>query len=106
MTAPFIVVPTYHERENLPIFTERLWKAVPDARLLLVGDASGEGSPEGVKEQAEDGTQLFILRRAGKLGLASAYLDGFRWAIDFHGKEPCCSIVQMDADLSHNPDAI
>ncbi len=46
MASPFIVVPTYHERDNLPRFTLRLWHAVPDARLLLVDDASGDGTPD------------------------------------------------------------
>jgi len=106
MLPPFVVVPTYHERDNLPPFTQRLWAAVPDARLLLVDDASGDGTPDWVKAQPQYGKQLFILERAGKLGLGSAYLAGFAWVIERHRSEPCGAVVQMDADLSHKPEAV
>jgi dolichol-phosphate mannosyltransferase len=106
MPPPFIVVPTYHERDNLPEFTRRLWVAVPEARLLLVDDASGDGTPEWVRAQPNYGKQLFILERAGKLGLGSAYLAGFAWVIARHRNDPCRAVVQMDADLSHKPEAV
>ena len=106
MLSPFIVVPTYRERENLPQFTARVWQAVPDARLLLVDDASGDGAPDWVRAHPKFNTQLFILERAGKLGLGSAYLAGFNWVIQRHATDPCSAVVQMDADLSHNPDSI
>jgi len=106
MAFPFVVVPTYHELDNLPRFTWKVWHAVPDARLLLVDDASGDGTPAWVRAQPKFGTQLFLLERKGKLGLASAYLEGFAWALQHHTTEPCSAIVQMDADLSHNPDSI
>jgi dolichol-phosphate mannosyltransferase len=106
MPPPFIVVPTYHERDNLPEFTRRLWVAVPEARLLLVDDASGDGTPEWVRAQPNYGKQLFILERAGKLGLGSAYLAGFAWVIARHRTDPCRAVVQMDADLSHKPEAV
>jgi dolichol-phosphate mannosyltransferase len=106
MLPPFIVVPAYHERDNLPEFTRRLWAAVPEARLLLVDDASGDGTPEWVRAHPNYGRQLFILERAGKLGLGSAYLAGFAWVIERHRTEPCCAVVQMDADLSHKPEAV
>src|ERR1700761_8427466 len=104
--SPFIVVPTYKERDNLPEFTRRLWAAVPDARLLLVDDASGDGTPDWVKAQPNYGKQLFLLERAGKLGLGSAYLAGFAWVIERHRTEPCGAVVQMDADLSHKPESV
>jgi dolichol-phosphate mannosyltransferase len=103
---PFIVVPTYHEVDNLPRFTEQLWNAVPDANLLLVDDASGDGTPAWVKAHPKFGTKLFILERAGKQGLATAYLAGFDWVLKRLAMEPCRAIVQMDADLSHDPQAI
>lgn len=104
--SPFIVVPTYHERDNLPRFTWRLWHAVPDARLLLVDDASGDGAPDWVRAHPKYGESLFLLERAGKLGLGSAYVAGFNWVIARHAIEPCSAVVQMDADLSHNPDSV
>ena len=106
MPPPFIVVPTYRERDNLPRFTWRLWHAVPDARLLLVDDASGDGTPDWVRAHPKYDTNLFLLERAGKLGLGSAYLAGFEWVLKRHATEPCSAVVQMDADLSHNPDAV
>jgi len=106
MTSPFIVVPTFREYENLPQFTKRLWQAVPEARLLLVDDASGDGTPDWVRAQPQYNSQLFLMERAGKLGLASAYIDGFKWVIQRHASEPCSAVVQMDADLSHDPNAV
>ena len=106
MPSPFIVVPTYRERDNLPEFTRRLWAAIPDARLLLVDDASGDGTPDWVRAQPNFGRQLFILERQGKLGLGSAYLAGFAWVIERNRTEPCSAVVQMDADLSHKPEAV
>ncbi len=106
MLPPFVVVPTYHERENLPEFTRRLWAAVPGARLLLVDDASGDGTPDWVRAQPQYGRQLFILERAGKLGLGSAYLAGFAWVVERQRTEPCGAVVQMDADLSHKPESV
>jgi len=106
MAPPFIVVPTYHELANLPRFTWQLWHAVPDARLLLVDDASGDGTPDWVRAQPKFGTQLFLLERAGKLGLGSAYVAGFEWVSQRHATDPCSAVVQMDADLSHDPNAV
>jgi len=106
MPSPFIVVPTYHELENLPRFTERLWSAVPDARLLLVDDASGDGTPAWVKAHPRYDSSLFLLERSGKLGLGSAYLAGFSWVVQRHAAEPCSAVVQMDADLSHDPKSV
>jgi len=106
MLSPFVVVPTYHELDNLPRFTERLWAAVPDARLLLVDDASGDGTPAWVKAHPRYDKALFLLERAGKLGLGTAYLDGFAWVLKRHATEPCSAVVQMDADLSHDPNSV
>jgi dolichol-phosphate mannosyltransferase len=106
MPPPFIVVPTYRERDNLPEFTRRLWLAVPDAKLLLVDDASGDGTPDWVRAQPQYEKQLFILERQGKLGLGSAYLAGFAWVVERHRTDPCCAVVQMDADLSHKPESV
>jgi dolichol-phosphate mannosyltransferase len=106
MSFPFVVVPTYHELDNLPKFTERLWSAVRGARLLLVDDASGDGTPAWVKSHPRYNQSLFLLERAGKLGLGSAYLAGFAWVVNRHKSEPCSAIVQMDADLSHDPNSV
>ncbi len=103
---PLIVVPTFRERDNLPHFTERVWKAVPESSILVVDDFSGDGTPGWVAEHGEYEKRLFILERPGKMGLGSAYRDGFRWALDLQENEGISAIVQLDADLSHDPATI
>jgi len=85
-----VVVPTYNERECLPTLVERLG----GLRILVVDD----GSPDGTGDLAAD-LGCEVLRRTGKLGLASAYTDGMARALDLGADR----IVQMDADLSHDP---
>jgi dolichol-phosphate mannosyltransferase len=106
MPFPFVVVPTYHELDNLPRFTERVWNALPTAKILLVDDASGDGTPAWVRAHPKYEKSLFLLERAGKLGLGSAYLAGFAWVVKRQATEPCGAVVQMDADLSHDPAAV
>jgi dolichol-phosphate mannosyltransferase len=110
MAFPFIVIPTYNEMANLPALTERLWAPLPEARILLVDDASGDGAPEWVRRQGRFGQSLFLMERAGKLGLSSAYVAGFAWVLKKLEEEnlthDCLAIVQMDADLSHEPEAV
>lgn len=94
-----IVVPTYQEAANLPTLLDQLLPALPEAKVLIVDDASGDGTPGFLKQHPLYGSRLLLLERAGKSGLASALCDGFRWALA-DGAE---IIVQMDADLSHDP---
>jgi dolichol-phosphate mannosyltransferase len=97
-----VIVPTYNERENIEILLHRLL-ALPHAlHVLVVDDASPDGTGEFVAQWKESQPRLHLLRRPGKMGLGSAYRDGFRYALD-HGAE---YIFEMDADLSHDPDAI
>lgn len=98
-----VVIPTYDERENLPTALERLRSSVPDADLLVVDD----GSPDGTGDLAEEfaahdaevagRTAIHVMHRTGKLGLGTAYITGFRWALE-RGYDV---IVEMDADGSH-----
>jgi dolichol-phosphate mannosyltransferase len=106
MSFPFIVVPTYHELENLPRLTGQLWASLPQARLLLVDDASGDGAPDWIRAHPRYGQELFLLERPGKLGLGSAYVAGFAWVLQQLKSHPCSAVVQMDADLSHDPEAV
>lgn len=94
-----IVVPTYQEAANLPILLDQLLPALPEAKIWIVDDASGDGTPEQMKQHPHFGTRLFLLERSGKSGLASALCEGFRVAL----AEGAEIIVQMDADLSHDP---
>jgi len=98
---PLIVVPTYNERENLENFIPAVLSIVPHASLLVVDDGSPDGTADFVEKNLMPhfGGRLFILKRAGKLGLGSAYRDGFRWGI----KNGFDYLVEMDADWSHPP---
>ena len=97
-----VVIPTYNESENIERVLRRVHVALPDATMLVVDD----GSPDGTGDIAEKvGTEIGnieLLRRTEKSGLGSAYRAGFRWGLD-HGFDVC---VEMDADLSHDPDAL
>lgn len=103
MPRTLVITPTYDERDNLPVLVERLRAAVPEADLLVVDDASPDGTGALADElHARLGPRLRVVHRAGKLGLGSAYVEGFRRALD----EGYDVIVQMDADLSHDPRAV
>ncbi|MEN4011726.1 MAG: polyprenol monophosphomannose synthase [Chloroflexota bacterium] len=98
------VVPTYNEAENLPILSERLLSLpIPDLSLLIVDDNSPDGSGEIAEQLASASNgRMFVLHRSGKLGLGSAYIQGFERALNL-GAEAVC---QMDADFSHPPEKI
>ncbi len=94
-----IVIPTFKERENLPELLDLIWKGLPDVHVLIADDSSGDGAPEYLKSRPEYGSRLFLLERTTKEGLARAYLAGFDWAL----QRPYQYVLQMDADLSHDP---
>lgn len=94
-----VVIPTYKERENLPDLLDLIWKSCPDLHVLIADDYSGDGAPEYLKTRPEFGTLLHLLERRDKEGLARAYLAGFDWALQ---RDYAC-VLQMDADLSHDP---
>jgi len=97
-----IIIPTYNERENIEVVLTRLLDLPFGLNVLVVDDASPDGTGEFVAQWAERQPRLHLLRRAGKLGLGSAYRDGFRYALQ-HGAQ---YIFEMDADLSHDPASI
>lgn len=94
-----VLVPTYHERENVPELLEQLFAALPDARILIVDDASGDGLPEWFKSHARYGSTLHLLERKEKAGLGPALHAGYLRALEL-GAE---TIAQLDADFSHDP---
>lgn len=96
-----IVIPTYNEAENLPrLVTELFALDIPTLEILVVDDNSPDGTGQIADELASQHPDRFhVLHRAGKLGLGTAYLTGFRYALQ-HGAE---YIIQMDADFSHSP---
>ena len=97
-----VVLPTYNESENIDHVLRRIRAALPAASVLVVDD----GSPDGTADLAEIvGKELGgveVMRRAGKAGLGSAYRAGFAWGLD-RGFDAC---IEMDADLSHEPEAL
>ena len=94
-----IVVPTYNERDNVRDVVTRFLAEVPAANLLFVDDNSPDGTGAVLDEIATKDTRVHVLHRAGKLGLGTAYLDGFRWGLA-RGYE---YLLEMDADFSHDP---
>lgn len=94
-----VVVPTYNESANIVALIGALRLAVPEAHVLVVDDASPDGTAAIVAELAATDASVAVLQRAAKEGLGGAYRAGFRQAID-DGAEVC---VQMDADFSHDP---
>ncbi|PJI85566.1 polyprenol monophosphomannose synthase [Luteimicrobium subarcticum] len=100
MTRVLVVTPTYNERESLPVAYERLRAAVPSADWLVVDDGSPDGTGDIADAWAAEDDAVHVLHRTGKLGLGTAYIAGFRWAID-RGYDV---VVEMDADGSHRPE--
>jgi dolichol-phosphate mannosyltransferase len=97
-----VIVPTYNERENIGELLDRLLALPHGLEVLVVDDQSPDGTGALVAERAAADPRIHVIRRAGKMGLGSAYREGFRYALD-HGAE---YIFEMDADFSHDPDAI
>jgi dolichol-phosphate mannosyltransferase len=101
MGSALVVVPTYDERQNLPVVVARALAATgDDVHLLVVDDDSPDGTGEVADALAAEHHRVHVLHRAGKEGLGPAYLAGFAWALE-HGYE---AIVEMDADGSHHPE--
>jgi dolichol-phosphate mannosyltransferase len=97
-----VVVPTYDERENLPLTLGRVRTAVPSVHVLVVDDASPDGTGEVADEWASRDDQVHVLHRPGKAGLGAAYIDGFRWGL----AQGYDVLVEMDADGSHQPEQL
>jgi dolichol-phosphate mannosyltransferase len=98
-TGTWVVLPTYEEAENLPGIAAAILEMLPAATLLVVDDNSPDGTGELADQLARDEPRIRVRHRAGKEGLGRAYLDGFRVALD----AGATSLVQMDADWSHDP---
>lgn len=95
-----IVLPTYNEAENLPKLVSALLSLPLELALLVVDDHSPDGTGELADELSQrHAGRVFVLHRAGKLGLRSAYIEGFQKAFELGAQ----AVVQMDADFSHDP---
>lgn len=100
MSNALVVIPTYNEKENIERLIRNVFSLQREFDILVVDDNSPDGTASTVKQlQDEYGERLFLIEREGKLGLGTAYIAGFKWALE-HDYE---YIFEMDADFSHNP---
>jgi len=96
-----VIIPTYNEKENIAKMIRKVFSLTKDFHLLIVEDNSPDGTGDIIKSlMPEYAGKLFILERRGKLGLGTAYIEGFKWALS-RGYD---YIFEMDCDFSHNPD--
>ncbi len=100
MPENLVIIPTYNEKENIENIVHAVFRQPYNFHILIVDDNSPDGTAEIVKNlQKEFPEKLFLLEREGKLGLGTAYIEGFKWALDRDYEY----IYEMDADFSHNP---
>lgn len=99
---PIVVIPTYNEGSNLERLARQLLLVDPELHLLVVDDNSPDGTGKLADRLAAETGRVSVLHRAGKLGLGSAYREGFRLALDMGAD----LVVQMDADFSHDPSVL
>ncbi len=100
MSDSLVIIPTYKEKENIKSIIVAVFALEKDFHILVIDDNSPDGTPEIVKELMQQfPTRLFMIQRPGKLGLGTAYIEGFKYALQ-HGYG---FIFEMDADFSHNP---
>ena len=92
-----VIIPTYNELANAPILIERIFRHIPNAHILIIDDGSPDRTGEKIKEIQKRYPGLFLLERARKSGLGSAYRTGFAWGLERGYEE----LIEMDADLSH-----
>ncbi len=97
MSEALVIIPTYNEIDNIKKVIDKVTKYVVD--LLIIDDNSPDGTADLVKQIQSDNPNIYLIEREGKLGLGTAYVAGFKWALDRKYKY----ILEMDADLSHNP---
>jgi dolichol-phosphate mannosyltransferase len=97
-----IIVPTYNERENLPIVLGKIFDSVPEAHVLVVDDGSPDGTGALADERAASDPRVHVMHRTEKNGLGPAYIAGFGWALE----RGYPVIIEMDADGSHPADRL
>lgn len=95
-----VLIPTYNERDTLPVIVTRLREVVPEADLVVLDDNSPDGTGAVADALAASDPKVSVLHRAGKEGLGAAYLAGFEWAL----AQGYDAVVEIDADGSHRPE--
>lgn len=104
MTNAIVIIPTYKERDNIRAIIDTVFGLAKDFHILIVDDSSPDGTPEIVEKlqkeyNTETETKLHLVKRPGKLGLGTAYITGFKYAME-KGYD---FVLEMDADFSHDP---
>ena len=95
-----VIIPTYNEKENIENIIRAVFALEKCFHILIIDDGSPDGTADIVKHLMEtEGDRLFLVQRKGKLGLGTAYIAGFKWAME-HGYD---YVFEMDADFSHAP---
>ena len=96
-----VIIPTYNEKENMEKIIRAVFSLDKCFHILVIDDGSPDGTAQIVHRlmETEFANRLFIIERSGKLGLGTAYITGFKWALERHYEY----IFEMDADFSHNP---
>jgi dolichol-phosphate mannosyltransferase len=97
-----VIIPTYNEKENIQKLVREIFSLNPTIHVLIVDDNSPDGTGDIVKQLREENQNLYLIEREGKLGLGSAYITGFKFALQ-NGYQ---YIFEMDADYSHDPKEI
>ncbi len=95
-----VIIPTYNEKENIEKMVRKVFSLQPSFDLLIIDDGSPDGTGQIVKQMQQKYNELHLLERSGKQGLGTAYIVGFKWALE-KGYD---YIFEMDCDFSHNPD--
>ena len=94
-----VIVPTYNESENLPLLIDAIFEVEPKVHILVVDDNSPDGTGDLADARAAEDERVHAMHREGKLGLGTAYIAGFKWALE-RGYQ---RVFEMDADFSHQP---
>ncbi len=101
MSQNLVIIPTYNEKENIEKMIHKVFSLKPAFDLLIIDDGSPDGTAQIVKNiQQVNLTKLYLIERKGKQGLGTAYIAGFKWALE----KKYDYIFEMDCDFSHNPD--
>ena len=102
MEKNIVLIPTYNELENVRAVSEAVFAAAPGVHILFIDDNSPDGTGKLLDEMTAENPKVHVLHRPGKQGLGRAYLAGFAWVLDHEFEK----VVTMDADLSHDPEAV
>lgn len=94
-----VIIPTYNEKENILLIMAEILKQNDCLEILVVDDGSPDGTGDLVEAETQKNPRIHLIRRAGKMGLGTAYVTGFKWALERDYER----VFEMDADFSHSP---